>query len=151
MAAIAAVPVFMRNVLLTFKQGAGTLGEFQCHVSEARIQVTPGDVVTTKTLCANGSFSNAGTSEYALVLVGVQDWDTTAGSPGLAGYLWQNDGLVLDFVLNIHGEAAVASPAQPKFVGQVTAIAVDYGGVINEWAPLSVELPCVSKPVLTTA
>ena len=77
MAAIRAVPIFMRNVLLTLKQGAGTLGEFQCMVSEAGVQVTPGDIVTVKTLCANGSFSNATPPEYALILVGIQDWDTT--------------------------------------------------------------------------
>jgi hypothetical protein len=148
MAAIAAVPIFMRNVLLTLKTGAGTALEFQCHVSEARVQVTPGDIVTTRTLCSSGVFSSASPPEYALVLTGVQDWDTTAGSEGLAAFLWQNEGATLDFVLNIHGEAATASASKPKMSGQVVAIPGDYGGVVGEYAELSVELPCVAKPTM---
>lgn len=151
MAAIPAVPIFMRNVLLTFKQGAGTLGEFQCMVSEARVQVTPGETVTVKTLCANGSFSNAQPPEYALVLVGIQDWDTTSASPGLSAYLWQNEGLVLDVVLNVYGETATKTASTPAMTGQVTAIPGDYGGEIGSYAELSVELPFVAKPTLAIA
>jgi hypothetical protein len=151
MAAIPAVPIFMRNVLLTFKQGAGTLGEFQCNVSEARVQVTPGDTVTVKTLCANGSFSNAVPPEYALVLVGIQDWDTTVGSEGLAAYLWAQEGKVLDVVLNVYGETATKTASTPAMTGQVTAIPGDYGGEIGSYAELSVELPFVAKPTLAIA
>jgi hypothetical protein len=148
MAAIAATPIFMRNVLLTLKTTVGTATEFQCNVSEARVQVTPGDIVTVRTLCSSGVYSSASPPEYALVLVGVQDWDTTAGSEGLAAYLWQNEGQTLTFVLNIHGEAATASASQPKMTGSVVAIPGDYGGVIGEYAELSVELPCTAKPTM---
>jgi hypothetical protein len=148
MAAIVANPIFMRNVLLTLKVGAGSVLEFQCNVSEARVQVTPGDIVTYKTLCTSGVFSSASAPEYALVLTGIQDWDTTAGSEGLAAFLWQNEGLTADFVLNIHGEAVVASAAKPKMSGQVVCIPGDYGGTIGEYAEISVELPCVAKPTM---
>ena len=148
MAAIAAVPIFMRNVLLTLKTTVGSPLEFQCHVSEARVQVTPGDIVTVRTLCSSGVYSSASPPEYALVLVGVQDWDTTAGSEGLSAFLWQNEGTTLDFVLNIHGEAATASASKPKMSGSVTCIPGDYGGVIGEYAELSVELPCTAKPTM---
>ena len=151
MAAIAATPVFMRNVLLTLKTTAGTAIEFQCNVSEARIQVTPGDIVTVKTLCSSGVYSSAGQPEYALVLVGVQDWDTTAASEGLAAYLWTHEGEQLTFTLNIHGEAVPGSASQPKMTGTVLAIPGDYGGPIGEYAELNVELPCTAKPVLSTA
>ena len=73
MAAIAATPIFMKNVFLTLKTTVGTALEFQCHVTEARLQVTPGDIVTVKTLCSSGVYSSANAPEYALVLVGVQD------------------------------------------------------------------------------
>lgn len=148
MAAVTAIPIFMRNVLLTLKAGAGSAIEFQCNVSEARVQVTPGDIVTTRTLCASGVFSSASPPEYALVLVGVQDWDTTAGSEGLAAFLWANEGATLDFVLNVHGEAATATAAKPKMSGQVVCVPGDYGGVIGEWAELNVELPCIAKPTM---
>ena len=148
MAAIAAIPVFMRNVLLTLKTGAGTPAEYQCNVSEARVQVTPGDIVTYRTLCTSGVFSSASPPEYALVLTAVQDWDTTAGSEGLAAFLWANEGATLDFVLNIHGEAATASASKPKMTGQVVCIPGDYGGTVGEYAEFTVELPCVAKPTM---
>ena len=123
MAAIPATPIFMRDVLLTLKASAEPSPlEFQCHVSEARVQVTPGEIVTVKTLCADGSFSSAGQAEYALILVGVQDYDTTAASQGLAAYLWEHEGETLDVELNIYGEDATASASTPSMVGQVTAI-----------------------------
>ena len=148
MAAIVANPVFMRNVLLTLKVGAATAQEYQCNVSEARLQVTPGDIVTYRTLCTSGVFSSASPPEYALILTGVQDWDTTAASEGLAAWLWQNEGLTADFVLNIHGEATVASAAKPKMTGQVVVIPGDYGGTVGEYAEFTVELPCVAKPTM---
>jgi len=151
MAAIAAVPVFMRNVLLTLKTAAGSAIEFQCNVTEARLQVTPGDIVTVKTLCSSGVYSSANAPEYALVLTGVQDWDTTASSEGLAAYLWQNEGSVLTFTLQIHGEAVTGSASQPKMTGTVLCVPGDYGGTIGEYAELSVELPCTAKPTLSTA
>ena len=152
MAAIAATPIFMRNVFLTLKTTIGSALEFQCHVTEARLQTTPGDIVTIKTLCSSGVYSSANAPEYALVLVGVQDWDTTAGSEGLAAFLWQNEGAVLSFVLNIHTEASsVGTPTQPRMTGTVLCVPGDYGGPIGEYATLEVELPCTAKPTLTTA
>lgn len=151
MASIPSTPLFMRDVLLTLKAAAdATALEFQCHVSEARVQVTPGDVVSVQTLCATGSFSSTGKPSYSLILNGYQDWDTTAGSEGLAEYLWKHDGEVLDFVLQAHGEAVAASATQPQMTGQVTASGVDYGGAINEYAPFAAELACVAKPILST-
>ena len=150
MAAIPATPIFMRDVLLTLKASAEpTPLAFQCHVSEARVQVTPGETVTVKTLCANGSFSSAGTPEYTLVLVGIQDYDTTAASQGLSAYLWQHEGETLDVELNVYGEDAVASASTPSMKGQVTAIPGDYGGEIGAYAELNVELPFLAKPALT--
>ena len=97
-------------------------------------------------------FSSSSPPEYALVLVGVQDWDTTAGSEGLAAFLWQNEGTTLSFVLNIHGEASsVGTATQPRMTGSVVCIPGDYGGVIGEYAEINVELPCTAKPTLTTA
>ena len=92
MPAIAATPLFMRDVLLSLKSGTDlTAKEFQCNVSEARIQVTPGETVSVKTLCSEGSFSSQGKGSYSLILTGVQDWDTTADSEGLAAYLWTHE------------------------------------------------------------
>ena len=85
------------------------------------------------------------------MLVGVQDWDTTAGSEGLAAFLWQNDGASLSFVLNIHSVASsVGTATQPRMTGSVLCVPGDYGGEIGAYAELNVELPCTAKPTLTT-
>lgn len=150
MPSIGATPLFMRDVMLSLKaEGDAAASEFQCHVSEARVQVTPGDNVTVKTLCSEGSFSSQGKPSYVLVLAGVQDWDTE--KIGLAAYLWQNEGAELDFILQAHGEAVAPSAATPQMSGKVTAVAVDYGGVIDTYAELSAELPCTVRPTLAVA
>jgi hypothetical protein len=151
MVAIASTPLFMRDVKLTLKATADTVPqEFQCHVSEARVQVTPGDTVSVQTLCAGGSFSSTGKPSYALVLSGYQDWDTTSLSEGLAEYLLKHEGETLDFVLQAHGEAVTPSASKPQMTGQVVGHGVDYGGAINEYAPFTAELACVAKPLLAT-
>jgi hypothetical protein len=148
MAAIAATPLFMKDVLLTLKIGAGALSEYQCHVSEARIAVTPGERVDVKTLCATGTFSQVGKPSYSVILSGVQDWADNASVKGLARYLWDNEGQVADYVLQAHGTAVTASATTPSVTGKCTIVPGDYGGTINEYAPLEVELPCVDKPTL---
>ena len=148
MAAVVAVPFFMRDVLLTLKVGAGTAAEYQCFVSVAAIKVTAGDVVTVQTLCSDGTFSSVGKATYALALEGVQDWSAT----GLSAFLWANEGSEADFVLNPYGETiTVPTTSTPAMTGVVTLAAGDFGGTINEYAPFAVELPCASKPVLKTA
>lgn len=150
MPSVGATPLFMRDVMLSLKSAADVAAiEFQCHVSEARVQVTPGDNVTVKTLCSEGSFSSQGKPSYVLVLTGIQDWDTVKA--GLAAYLWANEGAELDFILQAHGEAVAPSPATPQMTGKVTAVAVDYGGVIDTYAELSAELPCTVRPTLAVA
>jgi hypothetical protein len=148
MAAVVAVPFFMRDVLLTLKVGAGTAAEYQCHVSVASVKVTAGDVVTVQTLCSDGTFSSVGKSTYALVLEGVQDWSAT----GLSEFLWENEGAEADFVLNPYGETISTPTADtPAMTGVVTLMAGDFGGTINEYAQYAVELPCVSRPTLKVA
>lgn len=144
MAANVAAPLFLRNVKLTLKIGAASPIEYQCHVKTARIATTPGDIVTVKTLCTDGTFSQAGKSTYALVLEGIQDYS----ADGLATYLWTNEGAQAAFVLQAHGETVVEAADTPSMTGTVTLVAGDYGGEVETYAELAVELPCVSKPVL---
>ena len=146
-AAVPAVPLFLRTVKLTLKVGAAAVAEYQCHVTTAKVQTTAGDTVTVKTLCTDGVFSQPGTSSYALVLEGIQDYSAT----GLARYLWTNAGLIADFVLQAHGEAVAPGASTPQMTGQVVLIAGDYGGEIETYGEISLELPCVAKPTLAIA
>jgi hypothetical protein len=136
----------MKDALLTLAVGVATPAEYQCHVTEARIQVEPGDRVDIATLCAGGSFSEVGKSSYSLMLVGIQDWADDTGQLGLARYLWEHEGEEASFSLQAHGAAVAPSDAQPAMTGTVRLVAGDYGGVINEYAGLEVELPCMAKP-----
>jgi hypothetical protein len=146
MAAIPAVPIFIRDALLTLKVGAAAAGEYQCFAKIAAVKVTPGDVVTVQTLCSDGTFSSTSKASYALVLEGLQDWSAT----GLSAYLWTNDGEVADFVLNAYGEDATASASTPSMTGKVTLASGDYGGEVDTYGEFALELACTEKPVLVT-
>ena len=146
MAAIVAVPIFIRDVLLTLKVGSGTAAEYQAFAEVAKVVVTPGEVVTTQTLSSDGTFSSTGKATYALQLDGVQDWS----ADGLSTYLWTNDGLEADFVLNAYGEGASPSTDTPLMSGKVSLSAADYGGEVNTYGKFSVTLACTAKPTLKT-
>jgi hypothetical protein len=150
MPSVPATPLFMKDAKLTLKIGAATAAEYQCHVTEARVQVTPGDRIDIATLCSSGSFSEVGKSSYSLILAGVQDWHDGTDQ-GLSRYLWEHEGEVAAFTLQAHGESTTPAEAVPEMTGNVRLVAGDYGGVINEYASLEVELPCTAKPVLNPA
>jgi hypothetical protein len=148
MAAVVAVPLFLRDVYLTLKVGSGTAAEYQMFAKVAKLQVSAGDVVTVNTLSSDGQFSSVGAPSYALVLEGIQDWS----ADGLSTFLWTNDGAVADFELNVASEGtATPTTEAPSMEGQVTLVAGDYGGEVNTYGEMSLELPCVAKPTLKTA
>lgn len=143
-------PLFMRDVTLNLRlnpPGSGARTEFNCDLSTAEIVPTPGDDVTYATLCASGSYSARGKTTYALHIVAAQRWDTS----GLAAFLWANDGATADFQYQAHGSGVVPSATAPGMTGQVVLVAGNYGGEVDTYAELDVELPCVTKPTMITA
>lgn len=136
--------LFMKTALLTLSIDAGvTTIEFQGDVQDVHVEVSPGDVVDYPTLDGQVA-SNVGKETYALVMAGGQDYSET----GLARFLWDNSGSVAEIVLNAHGQTAVASTTTPEISGQVTLVAVQYGGKVEEFAEFEVTLPFVQKPTL---
>lgn len=148
---MAATLLFMRDASLTLKIGAGPARlEVNCEVHTVELTVAPGDVVQYQTLCPDGSYSSAGKSSYALHIVAGQDWATD----GLARTLWDHEGETAEFQLQAHGADLTAHPpsaSEPGLSGVVTLVAPTYGGEVDTWAELDVELPCASKPTITTA
>lgn len=143
-------PLFMRDVTLNLRltvPGTGTRTAFQCDIHTAEIIPSPGDEVTYSTLCAAGSYSSRGKTTYALHLVAAQRWAVD----GLAAFLWTNDGALADFQYQAHGDGVVPSASAPGFTGQVLLIAGNYGGEVDNYAELDVELPCSVKPTMITA
>lgn len=136
--------LFMKNASVKLKvTGVGTLVEYNGQVQSAQVEVSPGDEQTYPTLDGNVAV-NVGPPTYALVLTAGQDWATT----GLARFLWDNEGSLLDFEYQAHGATQVAGAATPIVVGQCRAIPGAYGGEVGTFAEIEVSLPCVTKPTL---
>jgi hypothetical protein len=140
-----AVVWYVKTVTLKLKTTAGSFVEYNGNLASAHIEVSPGDQTDYPTL-DGGVSSEVGSSTYALVLRGSQDYSAT----GLARFLWDNEGAVLDFDYNMHGLAAVKSATTPAVTGQVRAVAGAYGGEVNTFAEIEITLPCIAKPVLDT-
>lgn len=137
--------LYMKDVSLKLKVGAGSLVEYNAHLASAHIAVTPGAQVDYPTL-DGGVSSEVGSPTYALVLRGTQDYS----ADGLARFLWDNEGEILDFDYQVHGAAVAKSADTPAVTGQVRAIPGDYGGEVNTFAEIEITLPCIAKPVLDT-
>jgi hypothetical protein len=137
--------LFMKDATLKLKLSAGSLIEFNMETASAHIEVTPGDEVTYPTL-DGGVGSNVGPESYALVIKAAQNYS----AEGLARFLWDNNGAVLDFDYNAHGKTAVKSTTTPAVTGQVRAVPGNYGGEVGTFAEIEVKLPCIAKPVLDT-
>ena len=142
--------VFLRSAHLTLKIGATAAGTYHGQVSQAAVEVEPGDTVTYPVL--DGTVpTQIGASSYALHLVAAQDWDTT-GTPvtGLAAFLWQNEGAQATFYLTAYGTGTAPSTSKPAVTGTVTLVAGTYGGEVNTYPEIDVTLPCNTKPTLAT-
>ena len=139
--------LFMKDANIKLKlAGGGTLVEYNAQVASAEVEVSPGDEVSYPTLDGNVA-SNVGPPSYALVLRAGQDWSTS----GLAKFLWDNEGELLDFEYQAHGAGVAESATAPKVVGQCRAVPGAYGGEVGTFAEIEVSLPCAAKPTLDIA
>ena len=126
-----AVPQILK--IVTFSLGAT---DFSDDVLDVELVVTPGDVQTVTTL-DGVTHQDVGANSYGIRLRMVVDWDTVR--PGLAYYLWNNQG---DEVACIFADTtASASTTKPQLNANVKLVPVGYGGVGNEFAEQEVVLP----------
>ena len=138
--------LFMKDATLKLKvTGGGALVEYNTDVSSCEVEVSPGDEATYPTLDGNVA-KNIGPPSYALVIKAVQNW---AAVGGLARFLWDNEGVSLDFEYQAHGKTAVTSTVIPRVVGTCRSVPGSYGGEVGTFAEIEVSLPCTAKPVLT--
>lgn len=137
--------LFVKDASLKLKLAAGSLIEFNMETASAHIEVSPGDTVEYPTL-DGGVASNVGPESYSLVIRAAQNYS----AEGLARFLWDNGGAILDFDYQAHGKTAVKSAATPAVTGQVRAVPGNYGGEVGTFAEIEVTLPCIAKPVLDT-
>lgn len=135
--------LFLKTAKFTLKAGAAAAVPFQGEAADVHVEVTAGDTVDYPTLDGNVQ-SNTEAETYALVLRAGQVYATG----GLARFLWDHKGEILDVEVNAHGATAAAGPTTPSITGQVTAIPVQYGGEVSTFAEFEVTLPFVTTPVL---
>jgi hypothetical protein len=135
--------MFIKKAKFTLKVGAGSALPFQGEAADVHVEVTAGDTVDYPTLDGNVQ-SNAEAETYALVLRAGQNY----GTGGLARFLWDNKGAVLDVEVNAFGDTATAGPTTPSITGQVHAIPVQYGGEVSTFAEFEVTLPFLTTPLL---
>jgi hypothetical protein len=136
--------LFMKDANVKLKLAAsGSLVEYNTQVASAEIEVSPGDEVQYPTLDGNVA-SNVGPPSYALVLRAGQDYSTD----GLARFLWENEGELLDFDYQAHGAGTAEGADTPKVTGQCRAVPGAYGGEVGTFAEIEVSLPCAAKPTL---
>jgi hypothetical protein len=144
--------LFMKEVSLTLVVGAGVPAEFNCNVSQAMVEAEPGDVVTYATLGGPScTQSRSADPKYTLHLVGMQDWDGSAGSIGLARFLEDNAGELATFVFQAHGVGVDPSDVAPAKTGTCQLLPPLYGGEVDKWAEFDVALPISGRPELVTS
>lgn len=135
--------MFMKDANVKLAVAGGVLAEYNAQVQSCEIEVSPGDEVSYPTL--DGSVSkNVGPPSYSLVITAGQDWGIT----GLARFLWDNEGDLLDFSYQAHGAGTPAAAGTPIVTGQCRAVPGAYGGEAGTFAEIEVSLPCVTKPTL---
>lgn len=144
--------LYMQEISLTLDDGgAGGPVEFDCNVHAATLEAEAGDVVTYVTLCAGGTMTRQKASTFTLHLIGVQDWDGTTGKVGLARYLADHAGDMLEAIYQAHGKGVPPSEVEPAYRVQVQAVQPSYGGKAEEFAEFDVSLPVSGEPELLTA
>ena len=137
----ASVPQILKVV--TFKLGATSYKE-----DAVSIQVVneAGDVQSILTL--DGVIhQDASTSKWFLEIEAILDWDTVR--PGLAYYLFNNEGDTVAFEFGWNAGAAI-STTNPSVTGSVVLVPLPYGGTGNEFATATVRLPITGALTVDT-
>lgn len=130
MATIEAKPVLFK--------GQASIGadEYTAHLSQAEFQ--PTQPTASWTDIAGTTTNFGGSSAWALVLAGAQDWETV---DSLSQYLLEHDGETVDVTITLPGGATATA--------SVVAAAVAIGGTTNTPMTFSVTLQVQGKPTLT--
>ena len=126
-----AVPQILKTI--TFSLGAT---DFSDDVLDVEMVTEAGDVQSVTTLDGT-THQDVGAPTFGIRIRMVVDWDSVR--PGLAYYLWNNQG---DEVACIFADTtAAASATKPQINANVKLVPVGYGGNGNEFAEQEVTLP----------
>jgi hypothetical protein len=153
---ISTQPFVLNNVSVTLKKiknsdgsaATGTRTEYRCQLNTATLtpSAAAGAAQTYDTFCDTFSSGGGGGATWVLGLAGFQAY---ADVTDLSLILFDDEGAVYEYVLTPMG--GVVSATNPAFQGQVTIIPTVIGGVANQYATFTVDLPAVSKPTKIVA
>jgi hypothetical protein len=141
-------PRLIKDAWVSLALPAGSFDSYSCQVKLAKLVPTAGDQKDYRTLCAEGFYSQFTPTKWSLELEGAQAWDA---ADGLARFLFDNDGALLRFQVDAYGEGHVPSDTEPGMTGTCRAVAVEYGGAVDEYAEFTVSMPVQGLPVLAVA
>ena len=145
--AITTSPFVLDDVSLTLKPTAGTAEEYQCQLNRAELVPSTGGGgggATFETFC-NTYSSSGGNASWALEITGFQAY---ADAADLSMVLFDNEGQEYEYVLTPMG--GTISAANPGFQGTLTLVPTNIGGTANQYAQMTVSLPCNGKPTKIT-
>lgn len=135
----ASVPQIPKVVVFTLTDASGTPSSATSFKEDAvGIQIVneAGDVQSILTL-DGVTHQDASASTWFLEIEAVIDWDTSR--PGLAYYLFNNEGDTASFVFGWN--TATVSATNPQITGSCVLVPLPYGGTGNEFATATVRLP----------
>ena len=144
----ASVPQIPKVVVFTLADAAGTPSaatSFKEDCVSIQIVNEAGDVQTILTL-DGVTHQDASNSTWFLEIEAVLDWDTVR--PGLAYYLYNNEGDTANFVFNWNTTAL--STTNPGIAGSCVLVPLAYGGTGNEFATAKVRLPITGALTVDT-
>lgn len=128
---VASVPQLPKIAIFTL--GASSFAE-DC----TGIVVTPAPGAIQKVVTLDGvTHQDAEPVSWTLDITCVQDWDSVR--PGLANYLFANQGTTVAFVFK--HEIGAESATNPKMTGSCVLVPIPYGGDANVFAEAKVSLP----------
>lgn len=127
----ASVPQILKIVTLTL---GGT--SFKEDAVSCQVVNEAGDVQSILTL-DGVRHQDSQPSSWFLEIEAVIDWDTVR--PGLAYYLFNNEGDAVAFVFSAYN--AALSTTTPALTGTCVLVPLPYGGTGNEFATATVRLP----------
>ena len=139
---ITVAPFVLKDITVTLKVGVGTATEYRCQLNRAELvpAASGGGTQTYDTFCDTFTSGSASTA-WTLELAGFQAY---ADVTDLSNFLFDNEGEIAEYVLTPLGGAVSAS--NPAFTGEVTLAPTNIGGTANQYATLTVSLPCSGKP-----
>ena len=138
-------PFVLDDVSLTLSPVSGSGEEYQCQLNRAELVPSTGGGgggATFESFC-NTYSGGGGTASWTLELTGMQAY---ADAADLSMLLFNEEGEAVR--VRAHPDGRHHQRHESRLRGTVTLVPTNIGGTANQYATLTVSLPCAGKPTL---